>query len=174
MRLADVPAQRRRVEMEFHLPVGQLDEHALGALLHQQGYAVPPLAFGTLSGYLRGFIDLVFEHDGRFFILDWKSNHLGERAADYAPAALARVMDAQGYHLQALLYALALHRYLQQRLAHYQFERHFGGALYLFVRGVRPDWASADGAPAGVYAHRPTLQTLDLLSALLAQSRQAA
>jgi exodeoxyribonuclease V beta subunit len=167
LRLADLPPQCRQVEMEFHLPAQQLGAGVLGELLRQQGYELPALAFGALSGYLRGFIDLVFEHDGRWFILDWKSNHVGETPADYAPAALQRVMAEQGYHLQALLYALALHRLLGQRLPGYDPERHFGGVLYLFVRGVRPHWVSPDGQAAGVFAHRPTRATLQRLSELL-------
>ena len=68
---------------------------------------------------------------------------------------------------QALVYALALHRHLQQRLPDYRHERHFGGVLYLFVRGVRPAWTLADGRSAGVHQQRPTLQALQQLSDLL-------
>ncbi len=174
MRLADVPPQSRQVEMEFHLPARQLGATALGAVLRQQGYDVPALAFGSLSGYLRGFIDLVFAHEGRYFILDWKSNHLGETPTDYAPHALARVMAEQGYQLQALLYALALHRLLRQRLPDYDPARHFGGVRYLFVRAVRPAWVAPDGGAMGVFAHRPTLATLQRLSDLLDGVRETA
>jgi exodeoxyribonuclease V beta subunit len=167
LRLADLPAQRRQAELEFHLSAPRLDAHALDALLRQTGQALPPLAFGTLRGYLRGFIDLVFEHGGRYFVLDWKSNHLGDTPADYAAPALQRAMQQQGYALQALLYALALHRHLQRRLGGYQHEQHFGGVLYLFVRGVRPAWRQADGSACGVHAQRPSLHTLQALSSLL-------
>ncbi len=166
-RLADVAALRKQVEMEFYLPSRHLEALALTALLRRQGYAVPALDFGTLAGYLRGFIDLVFEHEGRFHIVDWKSNHLGDTPDDYAAAALARAMAEQGYHLQALLYALALHRHLQQRVPDYRYEQHFGSVMYLFVRGMRPAWTAPDGSAAGVHAHRPTLHTLQLLSTLL-------
>jgi exodeoxyribonuclease V beta subunit len=76
-------------------------------------------------------------------------------------------MVQHGYPLQALLYALALHRHLQQRLPGYRHEQHFGGVLYLFVRGVRPAWTLADGLSAGVHHQRPTLQALQQLSDLL-------
>jgi exodeoxyribonuclease V beta subunit len=165
--LAQVPPSRKLVELEFHLPSRQLDAGELVRTLRHHGQAVPGLQFGTLSGYLRGFIDLVFEQDGRYHLLDWKSNHLGDAPQDYGPDALQRTMAQQGYQLQALLYALALHRHLGQRLPHYRFEQHFGGVLYLFVRGVRPDWTLADGTAAGVHAQRPTLPLLDALSALL-------
>jgi exodeoxyribonuclease V beta subunit len=161
-----VPNSRKLVELEFHLPSRHLDAAALGHMLRRAGQAVPALQFGTLDGYLRGFIDLVFEHGGRYYLLDWKSNHLGDAPQHYAPDALQRTMAQQGYQLQALLYALALHRHLQQRLSDYRFDRHFGGALYLFVRGVRPGWALADGTATGAHVQRPTLQLLDELSAL--------
>ena len=165
--LAEVPRQRRLVELEFHLPARQLQADALQRLLHAHGVQVPALHFGRLDGYLRGFIDLVFEQGGRYYLLDWKSNHLGERSVDYAAAPLQQAMAQQGYGLQAVLYALALQRHLQHRLSGYRHEQHFGGVLYLFVRGVRPGWVQADGRPAGVHAMRPPAALLQQLSALL-------
>jgi exodeoxyribonuclease V beta subunit len=169
-RLADVPRAHRLVELEFSLPANALDARALSATLRRHGYDVGALAFGRLDGYLRGFIDLVFEHQGRFHVLDWKSNHLGWSAADYSQQALRRAMDAQGYHLQYLLYTVALHRYLRQRLQGYDYDKHFGGVSYLFIRGVRPAWTQPDGAAAGVYFHRPTLDVVEALDALLSKS----
>lgn len=166
-RLADVPRARRLVELEFSLPSVGLDAHALAATLRRHGYPVSGLAFGRLDGYLRGFIDLVYQHQGRWHVLDWKSNHLGWRAADYDGVRLRRAMDAQGYHLQYLLYSVALHRYLKQRLRGYDYERHFGGVHYLFVRGVRPTWTNADGSPAGVFFHRPERAAIEAIDALL-------
>jgi hypothetical protein len=124
----------------------------LNGWLQAQGYPVPRLAFAPLSGYLKGFIDLVFCHDDRFYVLDWKSNHLGIPAADYGEQPMATAMAEHGYHLQYLLYCVALHRYLRSRIADYAYDRHFGGVLYLFVRGVRPGWqwvtASGEAKPA--------------------------
>jgi exodeoxyribonuclease V beta subunit len=167
LRLASVPPARRLTELEFHLPSHRFEAPALNALLHEAGYPMPRLAFGTLRGFLKGFIDLVFEHEGRYFILDWKSNHLGDTPAHYASAPLAAAMREQGYHLQYLLYAVALDRYLRTRIAGYRPETHLGGAVYLFVRGVRPGWTDADGRPTGVFFHRPAPDTLRRLSALL-------
>jgi len=166
LRLADLPASRRLVELEFHLPSHRFDADALNAALADLGYAMPRLAFAALRGFLKGFIDLVFEHEGRFFVLDWKSNHLGDTPAHYGQQAMAAAMRDQGYHLQYLLYLVALDRYLRHRLAGYDPARHLGGAVYLFVRGVRPDWRQADGAPAGVFFHRPTADAIARLSAL--------
>jgi exodeoxyribonuclease V beta subunit len=81
LRLADLPPQRRLVELEFHLPSHRFEAGALNELLSAHGYAMPRLSFAALHGFLKGFIDLVFEHQGRFFVLDWKSNHLGDTPA---------------------------------------------------------------------------------------------
>ncbi len=167
LRLDHIPNARRLVELGFHLPAPRLTAAQLNAWLAARGYGLPRLAFADLDGYLKGFIDLVFEHDGRFWILDWKSNHLGEQPADYAPARLEAAMQAHGYHLQHLLYTVALHRHLGRSLAGYDYETHFGGVLYLFVRGVRPGW-QCDGRPAGVFHHRCPAATLHALDALLA------
>ena len=134
---------------------------------------MPHLAFADLAGYLKGFIDLVVEHGGRFYIIDWKSNHLGYAANDYGPSALQAAMTEHGYHLQHLLYTLALHRYLSRRMSGYALETHFGGVLYLFIRGVRPTWRLPDGSTAGVYFHRVERSTLDELDALFPQAHEA-
>ncbi|CAI07654.1 ATP-dependent exoDNAse beta subunit [Aromatoleum aromaticum EbN1] len=164
--LGRLDCRRKLVELGFHLPAPRLSAEALNDWLARAGYHVPRLAFGALAGYLKGFIDLVFEHDGRFYVLDWKSNHLGFTPEDYAPARLEEAMRAHGYHLQHLLYAVALHRHLGRTLPGYDFERHFGGALYLFVRGVRPGWRLGEH-PAGVYFHRPDAATLASLDRLI-------
>jgi exodeoxyribonuclease V beta subunit len=140
----------------------------LNAALRSLGYDVPRLTFPDLEGYLKGFIDLVFEHGGRYYVLDWKSNHLGYAPSDYGAPKLQTAMADHSYHLQYLLYALAVDRYLKHRVPGYRHDTHFGGVLYLFVRGVRPDWLHAEGTPAGVFHHRPTAATLARLDALFA------
>jgi len=166
LRLAELAGPRRLAELEFHLPAHRVDAHALDALLREGGYALPRLTFPTLRGFLKGFIDLVFEHEGRWFVLDWKSNHLGDTPARYGAAPLDAAMRDQGYHLQALLYLVALDRLLRHRLPGYTPATHLGGAVYLFVRGVRPDWTDPAGRPAGVHVHRPAPAFLRRLSAL--------
>ena len=167
LRLAELPAGRRLAELEFHLPVPQLAATDLVALLTRLGYGAPALDFRTLHGYLKGFIDLVFEHDGRYFIADWKSNHLGHTPADYSAAPMAAAMAQHHYHLQYLLYSVALHRWLGRRLPDYHYDRHVGGVAYLFVRGLRPHWRDAQGQPTGLFFHRPSAEAITQLSALL-------
>jgi exodeoxyribonuclease V beta subunit len=128
---------------------------------------VAGLAFLPVTGFLEGRLDLIFEHDGRFHLLDWKSNKLGKRWSDYAGPRLEVAMTKAGYHLQAQLYALALHKLLEQRLgASYRFDEHFGEIIYAFVRGMSPE----TGARCGVWRNRPTLLSLQKLEATLKEA----
>jgi exodeoxyribonuclease V beta subunit len=167
LRLDSIPQARRLTELEFNLPAPGIAAAELNGTLKALGYDVPRLVFGRLEGYLKGFIDLVFEHEGRFYVLDWKSNFLGFAPADYGGESMAAAMAEHGYHLQYLLYTVALDRYLRRRLPGYAYERHFGGVLYLFMRGVRPGWRGPEGEPAGVYFHRPAREAIALLESLI-------
>ncbi|KPF67936.1 hypothetical protein IP84_11885 [beta proteobacterium AAP99] len=167
LRLDRIEQRRRLNELEFTLPAHSLGAEAVISCLRRHGVEMPTLSFATLRGYLRGFIDLVFEHDGRYYLLDWKSNHLGDRASDYDAEALRQAMDGGYYWLQLLLYSVALHRFLRHSQPGYDYDIHMGGALYLFVRGVRPGWSMPDGRPCGVQVYRPTKQLIEELSALL-------
>lgn len=157
----------KKVELEFNLPARHLSAQALNTWLTAQGYTLQPLAFHDLRGYLKGFIDLVFRHDGRYYLLDWKSNHLGHQPEDYDQSRMASEMSHHGYSLQYLLYSVALNRYLAQRLPDYDYQSHFGGVLYLFLRGVRPHWRLGE-TQAGVFFTRPPLAQIQELDALLA------
>lgn len=177
MQLADVALTERLTEMEFTYPADAVSLDALRGLLRQFGYPDLPLDATVLRGYLKGFIDLVFRHGGQWWILDWKSNYLGTAPENYGADGLREAMAEHGYHLQYLLYTLALHRYLQRRMTNYDYERDMGGSLYLFVRGVRPDWASAhlagDDVP-GVFFDKPSREMIDALDRLFAAGENAA
>ena len=165
--LAQLPRQKRLNELEFNFSAEHLAAHPLNRLLQAQGYPQLRLWFPAFKGYLKGFIDLVFQHENRFYVLDWKSNHLGYSQQDYGPHSVNAAMSEHGYHLQYLIYSLALHRFLEHRLANYDFQTHFGGCLYLFIRGVRPKWRNADGSPSGVYFHRPAKECIRELDRLV-------
>lgn len=112
---------------------------------------------------LKGFIDLVFRHEGRYYLLDYKSNWLGESAEAYTREAMAAAMQSHRYDLQYQLYTLALHRYLRHRIAGYDYERHFGGVIYLFLRGVE-----ADNSQQGIFTTRPDAALISQMDALFA------
>ncbi|WP_244816100.1 exodeoxyribonuclease V subunit beta [Caballeronia sp. Lep1P3] len=162
LQLARVPTARRMNELEFLFPAPSLDFAALRRILAAHGYPDVALEAGALRGFIKGFIDMIVEHDGRYWIIDWKSNHLGDAPEDYRAAPLAQAMAHHAYHLQALVYVVALHRYLRARVAGYEYETHVGGYLYLFVRGVRPDWRDGDAA-SGVHRGRPPLALVEAL-----------
>ena len=161
-RLCDVPHDERLSEMEFHFALDATPVATLLALLHGHGLLRERHAFGNrqrLEGLMTGKIDLVYVHAGRYYVLDYKSNRLPA----YDHDALATAMDDSEYTLQALLYALALHRWLRFRLgADYDYDRHCGGIRYLFCRGLD---ASSPQSP-GVHAWRPSRELIDALDAL--------
>lgn len=160
--LAGLGAYQAELEFWFaaqQLPLPALDAHTRAMLL--PGLPRPALAADTLNGMLKGFADLVLCHDGRYYVVDYKTNWLGPLRADYAPAALAAPLAESRYDLQAAIYLLALHRHLRERLPDYQCERHLGGALYLFLRG----W---DGHGHGVWHACPSAAEMDALDQLFA------
>jgi exodeoxyribonuclease V beta subunit len=171
VRLAGVDAARCARELEFYYPVDGLDVSDLRSVLLDHRLAggrfdddVASLGFARVEGFMKGFIDLVFEANGRFFVLDYKSNHLGDRADDYAPERLAAAMGRDGYYLQYLIYTLTLHRMLALRLPDYDPARHLGGAFYVFVRGLDPS------RPPGwsVFHDRPSPALVRALDRLVA------
>ncbi len=164
VRLADVPADARRPEIEFQFALAPTRIDALLALLHRYGVLTARSGFGTrrrLEGLMTGLIDLTYVHDGRWYVLDYKTNRL----PGYGPAQLEAAMAHSEYDLQALIYTVALHRWLRFRLGDgYDYARDFGGVRYLFCRGL--DAARAD-AP-GVQAWRFAPDLVDALDALFA------
>lgn len=155
----------RLPEMEFWLPLAQLPADRVDALCRQfilpdqDRPALPPQR--SLHGMLMGFADLVFAHQGRYWVLDYKTNHLGLEAAAYTDAALAHAMLQHRYDVQAALYMLALHRLLQSRMGEgYVPEEHLGGAIYYFLRGL-------DGPAQAVHHVPPALALLQALEDLL-------
>ncbi len=169
--LNQLAARDKQVEMAFYLPIAQLlTAERLDALIRQYdplSADTPPLDFRQVRGMLKGFIDLVFRHEGRYYLLDYKSNWLGEDREAYTRPAMEQAMRAHRYDLQYQLYSLALHRYLRHRLADYDYDRHFGGVIYLFLRGM-------DGQEGGqgIFTTRPVRPLIDGLDQLFAGETQ--
>ena len=130
----------------------------------------------SLRGYLSGSIDAVLRlPDQRFLVVDYKTNNLGDNAADYSRARLAEAMLHADYPLQALLYTVVLHRFLRWRVSGYEPGRHLGGVLYLFLRGMcGADTPVVDGQPCGVFSWQPPAELVVALSDLLDEGRRAA
>jgi exodeoxyribonuclease V beta subunit len=153
------------VEMEFYFPLQKpVSAGAINRLLRDYGYLLPGqplLEFSELHGMMKGFIDLTFTHQGKCYLLDYKSNHLGNSITDYEPEKLPDAIRASRYDLQYLIYTVALHRYLTSRIDGYRYETHFGGVFYLYLRGM-----SRDSAHHGVYFDKPAQDLIEALDAL--------
>ena len=131
----DVDAFNRALKAHHHLPS-------------------EPLQFEQIQGMVRGSIDLVFRHHGKYYLVDYKSNFLGSTLADYNQEALKKEMLHSHYDWQYLIYTLALHRYLQSVVPHYDYARDFGGIFYLFLRGM-------NGEPqSGVFYDHPSVELI--------------
>ncbi len=138
LRLHDLAPHQVQVELEFWLESRAVPTLTLDRLVQRHclpGAPRPALRADALNGMLKGFIDLVFAHGGRYYVLDWKSNWLGPDDGAYTPEALNAAMLAHRYDLQYSLYLLALHRQLAARLPGYDYDRDIGGAVYVFLRG---------------------------------------
>ena len=194
--LADIALRDRLRELDFELPLAGGDLRAsaapdvllrdLAPLLRTHLTSDDPLApyaarlesplLGeqTLRGYLSGSVDAVLRlPDGRFLIVDYKTNFLGTTAADYT--RLAEAMLHSHYPLQALLYSVVVHRFLRWRLPGYDPDVHLGGVLYLYLRGMcGPDTPLVDGHPAGVFSWHPPAALVTALSDLLDGRRDGA
>lgn len=156
-----------KAEMEFWFEASQVNLGELDAIIVEHTLARRPrprLTPEVLNGMLKGFMDLVFLHEGRYFVADYKSNWLGAADEDYTVSAMDEAIRAHRYDLQYVIYLLALHRLLKSRLPDYDYDRHVGGAVYLFVRGL--------GAPtAGVHFERPPKALIESLDVLFAGKR---
>ena len=146
-----------RHEMEFHLRLRKADSAYMLHVLHQYGYCLQRNQFGFTShlhGLLTGKIDLLFTYQQRFYIVDYKSNLL----QDYADAGLKQSIIAQEYDLQYILYSVALHRFLAQKMgANYDYAKHFGGVRYLYARGMQA------GTGSGIFCDLPPQALIEQL-----------
>jgi exodeoxyribonuclease V beta subunit len=170
--LESVGLHQRLNELAFYFPVKPVTPRRLRDIFAAHPAAgIPPafpsdlekLSFTPSRGFLKGFIDMAFVHQGRYYLIDWKSNHLGYRTEDYHAEKLQTAVSEAYYILQYGLYALALNRYLKMRDPAYSYETHFGGVFYIFIRGVDPE----KGAAYGIYRDRPDAGLIEALDQAL-------
>ncbi|MGZ5029532.1 MAG: UvrD-helicase domain-containing protein [Methylobacter sp.] len=163
--LMNLTEQQCLKEMPFYLSMQAMDVAQINQIL-QDTPAFQPLTAKQMCGYLTGFIDLVCafpdSRENRYYVMDYKTNYL----PDYSQDSLTHAMREHNYGLQYWIYTVVLHRYLQTRLPEYNYESHFGGVRYLFVRGMRPDQPMS-----GVYQGRPDLERVEALAALFGGSQ---
>ncbi len=132
-------------ESEFYFPMEQakapqllqlLSDHRQSSLHKSSTHQLYLPHYQKLHGMMHGFIDLIFHYQGKYYLADYKSSHLGDHFNDYQFSSLASNIEKNHYDLQYLIYALALHRYLHQRIENYNVKEHFGGVYYLYLRGM--------------------------------------
>ena len=186
--LANLPWGETLRESEFYFPMHKAVASQLTKLLtkHRQDKRSQGVAQGMpfnrvqlphyqkLNGMMHGFIDLIFHHQGKYYVCDYKSSHLGDEFKNYAAINLLEDIEKNHYDLQYLIYSLALHRYLQQRLPDYDATKHFGGVYYLYLRGMSADTNAVSAAKnnrpsstlTGVYYQAISTQLLQQLDQL--------
>jgi len=146
--LQDLSSAETLKEAEFYFPIEGLNLGAMSQLINtyrqqicaQYNLTNCPLLSLTsdmVEGAMHGYIDLIFEHEGQYYVADYKSNYLGNDAQYYQPSAVAQDLLLHNYDVQYLIYSVALHRYLKTFLGQYRYEEHFGGVTYLYLRGMR-------------------------------------
>ncbi len=157
--LAMIQRHKRLTEMAFHLRAESVSPAYIREVIEaHEGFTVSIKPEG-FSGFMQGFIDLLFEHDGRYYIVDWKSNHLGNSPADYGAEQLDGAMAENEYRLQYILYTVALAKFLGVTQRDFDYDCHMGGAYYVFLRGV-----TGEGRE-GLHFHRPKRETVEALAA---------
>ena len=159
MKLSNIENQQHISELEFNFTVSPFHVNQL------QDLSTPEAPFhlakaNSLEGIMNGKVDLFFEYQQRFYILDWKSNFLGDSIEQYTSTYIHDAMNQSNYHLQYLIYTLALKKYLSSRMSNFEFDKHFGGVIYLFLRGCREDQST------GVYFTRPNIKTIEQIETL--------
>jgi exodeoxyribonuclease V beta subunit len=165
--LSALSPKKKLVEMEFYFPVNKLNAHDFNHLLSQYPCLqapVKPTDFRQLKGMLKGFVDLIFEWNGQYFILDYKSNFLGDNVQAYDQVATHLAMSEHRYDVQLVIYTLALHRLLQLRINDYNYDQHIGGAYYVFLRGMN---ALDNQNYYGQYFHKPDKALIESLDHLV-------
>lgn len=158
--LADIDDGKQIPELEFDIPLRETTISILQSL-STEAYPIllknSPEIHEKLEGILNGKIDLFFEHGGKYYILDWKSNYLGPHLSYYSPQNIKAAMDENNYHLQYFIYTLAAKKFLESRIDG-EFSKLFGGVIYIFLRGARA------GKTTGTFIANPSKDIITQLN----------
>jgi exodeoxyribonuclease V beta subunit len=158
LQLVSVADRQKLAEMQFNFSMNGVEKKKIDELL---GEAAELSGEASLQGLMTGFIDLIIKHEGKYYILDWKSNHLGNNLDDYNEEGLNAAMKGSNYNLQYLIYTLAVKRWLAGRIPDFDYDTHFGGVIYLFLRGIRK------GKNTGIFTDKPSKELMEQLDELL-------
>jgi exodeoxyribonuclease V beta subunit len=170
--LANIALTDRINEMEFYFPINLVTPQILQRVFTNEGkFEIAPnypaklgkLTFAPAAGFMKGFIDLVFQHEGKFYLVDWKSNYLGSTFESYADESLVKTMEDNLYILQYHLYTLALYQYLRRRIPDFSYDTDFGGVYYIFLRGT----GVPQGLPNGIFSDCPAQSLINRLGQAL-------
>jgi exodeoxyribonuclease V beta subunit len=161
--LTEVEYSKRIHEFEFDFPVGLFQPAELENLT-DENITINVKDRFNLEGMMNGKIDMLFECKGKYFVLDWKSTFLGDSIEEYSALYLNEAMNENNYHLQYLIYTLAAKKYLESRLPNFNYERDFGGVLYLFIRGMRKETSN------GIFSCKPSCLQIDMADTMLSQN----
>lgn len=164
VQLSKLSNTNKRNELEFDFTTSAFRIHDI---LEVEGLLPDEFEIHTrkndhIEGILNGLIDMFFEYDGKYYILDWKSNFLGDTLEDYETDKVIQAMNENNYHLQYLIYTVAMKRYLKTKMD-FNYDRDFGGVIYLFLRGVR------EGQETGIFYHKPDIKVIEKLENILAR-----
>ena len=155
LKMANIESGDYISEMEFHFSSAKVKSDELFEIIRNDSN--PVISDEKVKCYMTGFIDLVVRQNGKYYIIDYKSNHLGDSYEDYSEENMEKEILAAGYDLQYHLYTAALEKYLRKKIKDFDYERDFGGAGYLFLRGIKP------GSETGIWFHKPDLSVIEKL-----------
>lgn len=164
--LSAISNSEQRAEMEFHFQNENIKTSQLLSIIRRDNQPVPDSTGQASAGYLKGFIDLTFRHQDKYYILDYKTNHLGNSLSDYNQTKMDNEILEAHYDLQYHIYLVALHRFLNNKIPDYSYDQHIGGAFYLFLRGIN------EAGREGIYYDQPSAQTIQKLDNYLREGNQ--
>ena len=157
-RLSEITRDKMLPELQFYFSMEQVNKQKINEILGEEADLGGE---ADLQGFMTGFVDLLFEHNGKYYILDWKSNHLGNSLENYDSESIKTAMKGSNYNLQYMIYTLAVKRWLESRIPNFDYDTHFGGVIYLFLRGLR------QGGTTGIFTALPGKQMIEGLEGAL-------